>query len=128
MGVSFMLECIGLAVSAEHSLRDPLSRVCDGYSQGLGSITTGFRLNNQLYDIITMRYAYENMNIDFDSFISCLVRLEAMFSSKSGKEAQMQLLILPPQDGLWLSAGSPDRTNNLRGRRSPQSLRSNTTH
>lgn len=41
---------------------------------------SGFRLNNQLYDIITMRYANENMNIDFDSFISCLVRLEAMFS------------------------------------------------
>uniref|UniRef100_A0A8C6LIJ1 Calpain-3 n=1 Tax=Nothobranchius furzeri TaxID=105023 RepID=A0A8C6LIJ1_NOTFU len=42
----------------------------------------GFRLNNQLYDIITMRYANENMNIDFDSFVSCLVRLEAMFSKK----------------------------------------------
>lgn len=41
---------------------------------------SGFRLNNQLYDIITMRYANERMNIDFDSFISCLVRLEAMFS------------------------------------------------
>ncbi|KAL7873246.1 hypothetical protein AOLI_G00123170 [Acnodon oligacanthus] len=40
---------------------------------------SGFRLNNQLYDIITMRYANENMNIDFDSFISCLVRLEGMF-------------------------------------------------
>nr|XP_015206450.1 PREDICTED: calpain-3 isoform X1 [Lepisosteus oculatus] len=39
----------------------------------------GFRLNNQLYDIITMRYANENMNMDFDSFICCLVRLEGMF-------------------------------------------------
>uniref|UniRef100_A0A8C5GJF6 Calpain-3 n=1 Tax=Gouania willdenowi TaxID=441366 RepID=A0A8C5GJF6_GOUWI len=39
----------------------------------------GFRLNNQLYDIITMRYANENMNIDFDSFVSCLVRLEAIW-------------------------------------------------
>ncbi|XP_061700763.1 calpain-3 isoform X1 [Syngnathoides biaculeatus] len=39
----------------------------------------GFRLNNQLYDIITMRYADVSMNVDFDSFISCLVRLEAMF-------------------------------------------------
>uniref|UniRef100_A0A8C4TH10 Calpain-3 n=1 Tax=Erpetoichthys calabaricus TaxID=27687 RepID=A0A8C4TH10_ERPCA len=40
----------------------------------------GFRLNNQLYDIITMRYADDKMNIDFDSFICCLVRLEGMFS------------------------------------------------
>lgn len=44
---------------------------------------SGFRLNNQLYDIITMRYANENMNIDLDSFISCLVRLEAMFSEST---------------------------------------------
>ena len=41
---------------------------------------SGFRLNNQLYDIITMRYANESMNIDLDSFVSCLVRLEGMFS------------------------------------------------
>ncbi|XP_010876735.2 calpain-3b isoform X1 [Esox lucius] len=39
----------------------------------------GFRLNNQLYDIITMRYADEHLNIDFDSFICCFVRLEGMF-------------------------------------------------
>ncbi|KAI1897322.1 hypothetical protein AGOR_G00082120 [Albula goreensis] len=39
----------------------------------------GFRLNNQLFDIITMRYADEKMNINFDSFICCLVRLEGMF-------------------------------------------------
>uniref|UniRef100_A0AAQ4QVZ3 Calpain-3 n=1 Tax=Gasterosteus aculeatus aculeatus TaxID=481459 RepID=A0AAQ4QVZ3_GASAC len=46
---------------------------------------SGFRLNNQLYDIITMRYANEGMNIDFDSFISCLVRLEAMFSDRASE-------------------------------------------
>ncbi|KAJ8269870.1 hypothetical protein GJAV_G00107730 [Gymnothorax javanicus] len=39
----------------------------------------GFHLNNELYHIITMRYADEQMNIDFDSFICCLVRLEGMF-------------------------------------------------
>lgn len=40
----------------------------------------GFHLNSQLYDIITMRYADKHMNIDFDSFICCFVRLEGMFS------------------------------------------------
>ncbi|XP_038596953.1 calpain-3 isoform X2 [Tachyglossus aculeatus] len=39
----------------------------------------GFHLNAQLYDIITMRYADKFMNIDFDSFICCFVRLEGMF-------------------------------------------------
>ncbi|XP_058594056.1 calpain-3 isoform X3 [Neofelis nebulosa] len=39
----------------------------------------GFHLNSQLYDIITMRYADRHMNIDFDSFICCFVRLEGMF-------------------------------------------------
>ncbi|KAM3918035.1 calpain-3 isoform 1-T1 [Leptodactylus fuscus] len=39
----------------------------------------GFHLNNQLYDIIIMRYANKHMNIDFDSFICCFVRLEGMF-------------------------------------------------
>lgn len=40
---------------------------------------TGFQLNNQLYDIICMRYANEHMELDFDSYINCLVRLEGMF-------------------------------------------------
>ncbi|XP_055362627.1 calpain-3b isoform X2 [Betta splendens] len=39
----------------------------------------GFQLNKQLYDIIAMRYADERLNIDFDSYICCLVRLEGMF-------------------------------------------------
>eukprot|EP00062_Callorhinchus_milii_P024207 gi/632983877/ref/XP_007908864.1/ PREDICTED: calpain-3 isoform X8 [Callorhinchus milii] len=39
----------------------------------------GFHLNNQLYQIISMRYADEDMNLSFDSFICCLVRLEGMF-------------------------------------------------
>ncbi|XP_007104922.1 calpain-3 isoform X9 [Physeter macrocephalus] len=39
----------------------------------------GFHLNSQLYDIITMRYADRSMNIDFDSFICCFLRLEGMF-------------------------------------------------
>lgn len=40
----------------------------------------GFHLNNQLYDIIAMRYTDEHLNINFDSYICCFVRLEGMFS------------------------------------------------
>ncbi|XP_068432624.1 calpain-3b isoform X2 [Clinocottus analis] len=39
----------------------------------------GFHLNKQLYDIIAMRYADEHLDIDFDSYICCFVRLEGMF-------------------------------------------------
>ncbi|XP_068198003.1 calpain-3b isoform X2 [Antennarius striatus] len=39
----------------------------------------GFHLNKQLYDIIAMRYADEHLNINFDSYICCFVRLEGMF-------------------------------------------------
>ncbi|XP_008300557.1 calpain-3b isoform X1 [Stegastes partitus] len=39
----------------------------------------GLHLNKQLYDIIAMRYADEHLNIDFDSYICCFVRLEGMF-------------------------------------------------
>ncbi|XP_054618050.1 calpain-3-like isoform X3 [Dunckerocampus dactyliophorus] len=39
----------------------------------------GIHLNKQLYDIIAMRYADQHLNIDFDSYICCFVRLEGMF-------------------------------------------------
>uniref|UniRef100_A0A8C3SWL9 EF-hand domain-containing protein n=1 Tax=Chelydra serpentina TaxID=8475 RepID=A0A8C3SWL9_CHESE len=39
----------------------------------------GFRLNEQLYAMIVRRYSDENGHMDFDNFISCLVRLDAMF-------------------------------------------------
>ncbi|XP_060772343.1 calpain-3b [Neoarius graeffei] len=39
----------------------------------------GFQLNPQLHDIIAMRYANEQLYLDFESYICCLVRLEGMF-------------------------------------------------
>ncbi|XP_029475931.1 calpain small subunit 1 [Rhinatrema bivittatum] len=39
----------------------------------------GFRLNGQLYQMIFRKYADENACMDFDNYICCLVRLDAMF-------------------------------------------------
>lgn len=39
----------------------------------------GFHLNEHLYNMIIRRYSDEGGNMDFDNFISCLVRLDAMF-------------------------------------------------
>uniref|UniRef100_A0A8C2ISD4 Calpain 1, (mu/I) large subunit a n=1 Tax=Cyprinus carpio TaxID=7962 RepID=A0A8C2ISD4_CYPCA len=41
---------------------------------------TGFKLNNRLNQILVARYA-ENEVIDFDNFVCCLIKLEAMFRS-----------------------------------------------
>uniref|UniRef100_A0A8C2TKC1 Calpain small subunit 2 n=1 Tax=Coturnix japonica TaxID=93934 RepID=A0A8C2TKC1_COTJA len=39
----------------------------------------GFQLNEQLFQVIVRRYASEDGSMDFNSFISCLVRLDSMF-------------------------------------------------
>lgn len=41
-------------------------------------VSIGFPLNEQLYKVIIRRYSDENGNMDFDNFIGCLVRLDAM--------------------------------------------------
>ncbi|MGH0161672.1 UNVERIFIED_CONTAM: hypothetical protein FKN15_056041 [Acipenser sinensis] len=38
----------------------------------------GFPLNDQLYQMIIRRYSDESGNMDFDNYIGCLVRLDAM--------------------------------------------------
>ena len=40
---------------------------------------SGFHLNEHLYNMIIRRYSDEGGNMDFDNFISCLVRLDAMY-------------------------------------------------
>lgn len=41
----------------------------------------GFQLNEKLYLMVIRRYADENGGMNFNNFISCLVRLDAMFRS-----------------------------------------------
>lgn len=40
----------------------------------------GFKLNNNLFQLIILRYTEEDMTVDFDNFVTCLVRLETMYS------------------------------------------------
>ncbi|NXO01167.1 CAN2 protein, partial [Rhinopomastus cyanomelas] len=39
----------------------------------------GFKLNSQLHQIIVARFADEDLIIDFDNFVRCLIRLETVF-------------------------------------------------
>ncbi|XP_061429792.1 calpain small subunit 1-like isoform X2 [Lethenteron reissneri] len=41
--------------------------------------SAGFKLNEQLLRVVTLRYADDDGTVDFDNFICCLVRLEGMF-------------------------------------------------
>lgn len=44
------------------------------------SVSAGFKLTNQLFQLIILRYTEADMSVDFDNFVTCLVRLETMFS------------------------------------------------
>lgn len=41
---------------------------------------SGFKLTNHLFQLIILRYTEADMAVDFDNFVTCLVRLETMFS------------------------------------------------
>uniref|UniRef100_A0A3P8Y4P2 Calpain-1 catalytic subunit n=1 Tax=Esox lucius TaxID=8010 RepID=A0A3P8Y4P2_ESOLU len=43
--------------------------------------SAGFKLPKHLFQLIILRYAEPDLTVDFDSFVTCLVRLETMFSN-----------------------------------------------
>uniref|UniRef100_A0A672LCR4 Calpain-2 catalytic subunit n=1 Tax=Sinocyclocheilus grahami TaxID=75366 RepID=A0A672LCR4_SINGR len=43
--------------------------------------SAGFSLNNPLHQIMVARYSDSTLNIDFDNFVGCIVRLESMFKT-----------------------------------------------
>uniref|UniRef100_A0A3Q0SS04 Calpain, small subunit 1 a n=1 Tax=Amphilophus citrinellus TaxID=61819 RepID=A0A3Q0SS04_AMPCI len=56
----------------------------------------GFPLNDQLFQMIIRRYCDESGNMDFDNYIGCLVRLDAMCRKFHFKGSLISVLIQVP--------------------------------
>ncbi|XP_038588718.1 calpain-1 catalytic subunit [Micropterus salmoides] len=48
------------------------------YEMRLALKSAGFTLTNHLFQLIILRYSEADMTIDFDNFVTCLIRLETM--------------------------------------------------
>ncbi|KAM4693087.1 calpain-1 catalytic subunit-like [Discoglossus pictus] len=55
------------------------SGTMNSYELRLALETAGFKLNNQLIQVLVTRYSDNDLGINFDNFVCCLVKLEAMF-------------------------------------------------
>uniref|UniRef100_A0A3B3TAE2 Calpain-1 catalytic subunit n=1 Tax=Paramormyrops kingsleyae TaxID=1676925 RepID=A0A3B3TAE2_9TELE len=51
------------------------------YELRLALESSGFKLTNHLFQLIILRYSETDLTVDFDNFVSCLVRLETMFKT-----------------------------------------------
>lgn len=60
-------------------------------------VFTGFPLNDQLFQLIIRRYSDESGNMDFDNYIGCLVRLDAMC-----RECVLALANAEDQGDVWV--------------------------
>uniref|UniRef100_H2LWA2 Calpain-1 catalytic subunit n=1 Tax=Oryzias latipes TaxID=8090 RepID=H2LWA2_ORYLA len=56
------------------------SGTMSSYEMRIALESAGFKLTNHLFQLIILRYTEEDMSVDFDNFVTCLVRLETMFS------------------------------------------------
>ncbi|KAF7697218.1 calpain-1 catalytic subunit [Silurus meridionalis] len=57
------------------------SGTMNSYEMRLALEAAGFKLTNHIFQLIILRYAKPDMNVDFDSFVTCLIRLESMFKT-----------------------------------------------
>ncbi|CAM4669289.1 unnamed protein product [Leuciscus chuanchicus] len=52
-----------------------------------------FKLTNNLFQLIILRYAKADLNVDFDNFVACLIRLETMFKTFKTMDADEDGLV-----------------------------------
>uniref|UniRef100_A0A4W5KKH6 Calpain-1 catalytic subunit n=1 Tax=Hucho hucho TaxID=62062 RepID=A0A4W5KKH6_9TELE len=57
------------------------SGTMSSYEMRMALESAGFKLTNHLFQLIILRYAKEDLNVDFDNFVNCLIRLETMFKT-----------------------------------------------
>ncbi|XP_037116174.1 calpain-1 catalytic subunit isoform X2 [Syngnathus acus] len=57
------------------------SGTMSSYEMRMALESAGFKLTNHLFQLIILRYTEEDMAVDFDNFVTCLVRLESMFKT-----------------------------------------------
>uniref|UniRef100_A0A674HK21 Calpain-2 catalytic subunit n=1 Tax=Taeniopygia guttata TaxID=59729 RepID=A0A674HK21_TAEGU len=57
--------------------------------------TAGLKLNCQLHQIIVARFADEDLVIDLDNFVCCLIRLKTLFSEYTQQPDRLCCLVIP---------------------------------
>ncbi|KAI1898516.1 hypothetical protein AGOR_G00073160 [Albula goreensis] len=57
------------------------SGTMSSYEMRMALEAAGFKLTNHLFQLIILRYTEPDMCVDFDNFVTCLVRLETMFKT-----------------------------------------------
>ncbi|KAM9836749.1 calpain-1 catalytic subunit [Aulostomus maculatus] len=57
------------------------SGTMSSYEMRMALESAGFKLTNHLFQLIILRYTEADMSVDFDNFVTCLVRLETMFKT-----------------------------------------------
>uniref|UniRef100_A0A8C1NRN3 Calpain-1 catalytic subunit n=1 Tax=Cyprinus carpio TaxID=7962 RepID=A0A8C1NRN3_CYPCA len=77
--IAWFLICICLQqIFRDHDVDK--SGTMSSYEMRRALEAAGFKLNNHLFQLIILRYTEEDLSVDFDNFVTCLVRLETMFS------------------------------------------------
>ncbi|KAM4611817.1 calpain-1 catalytic subunit [Polymixia lowei] len=57
------------------------SGTMSSYEMRMALEAAGFKLTNHLFQLIILRYTESDLSVDFDNFVTCLVRLETMFKT-----------------------------------------------